>query len=289
MWMLVLCVLCSVAVSVLFKWARPKGLQAAQAIAVNYLVAISATYVLLQPDISMEKIHVLPWHWVILLGVLLPTVFVFMAQAVYRAGMVRADAAQRLSLVIPLLAAVFLFGEHISGLKGMGVGLAVLAVLLIVAKPKSEFLQSLQPDKMGTGAGWMLFLVWMGYGVIDVIFKQVAKTGAQFSLLLLVGFVAAAVLIWGFLLLNKTCWHGFSLRCGLLLGMLNFANIYFYIKAHQALHETPSVVFAGVNVGVLSLATVIGVLAYKERLYKINVLGLLVALVAVMCLYASMI
>ena len=57
---LVLCVLCSVMVSVLFKWARPRGLQAAQAVAVNYVVAIAATLVLLRPNIGMNSLEAMP-------------------------------------------------------------------------------------------------------------------------------------------------------------------------------------------------------------------------------------
>ena len=92
---LALCVLCSVLVSVLFKWARPRGLQAAQAVAVNYVVAIAATLILLRPNIVMSSLEAMPWGVLLLLGVLLPTVFVVMVQAVSHAGMVRADAAQR--------------------------------------------------------------------------------------------------------------------------------------------------------------------------------------------------
>ena len=72
------------------------------------------------------------------------------------------------------------------------------------------------------------------------------------------------------------------------MGALNFANIYFYIKAHQALQETPSVVFAGVNIGVLALAMLIGTVFWKERLNKVNLAGFGLAVAAVLCLYAAM-
>lgn len=282
---LILCVVCSVLVSVLFKWARPRDLQAAQAVAVNYLVTISATLVLLQPTISLNSLQTMPVGIVLLLGVLLPTVFVIMAQAVYHAGMVRADAAQRLSLVLPLLAAAFIFGEHLGGMKLLGLVLALLAVVALVWRPKSADAD----NSLTQTNGVLLLLVWLGYGVCDILFKQVAKTGTQFSLALLAAFACAAVLIWGYLLSRKTVWHRFSLQCGVVLGLLNFANIYFYIKAHQALHETPSVVFAGVNIGVLSLALIVGTLVWKERLNKVNLAGLGLAAVAVACLYAAMI
>lgn len=282
---LILCVLCSVLVSVLFKWARPHGLQAAQAVAVNYVVAIAATLLLLQPTISMDTVAALPWGVLVLLGIILPSIFVVMAQAVYHAGMVRADAAQRLSLVIPLLAAATLLGEHIGGLKAVGLVLALAAVVGLVWRGNT---QSANGKSLQQTSVWLLLLVWLGYGLCDILFKQVAKTGTQFSLGLLASFTLAAVLIWGYLLLQKTKWHAFSLRCGLVLGGLNFANIYFYIKAHQAFHASPSVVFAGVNIGVLALAMLVGTVVWKERLNAANIVGLVLAVAAVVCLYVAM-
>ena len=41
---------------------------------------------------------------------------------------------------------------------------------------------------------------------------------------------------------------------GLILGALNMGNIYAYIKAHQMLSDSLSVVFTGMNVGVMSYA-----------------------------------
>ena len=282
---LVLCVLCSVMVSVLFKWARPRGLQAAQAVAVNYLVAIAATLVLLQPNIALDSLAAMPWGVLIALGIMLPVVFVMMVHAVSQAGMVRADAAQRLSVCLPLLAAATLFGEHIAGLKAVGLGLALLGVVALVWRPQAQQKQHVLTQT----SGLLLLSVWVGYGVCDILFKQIAKTGTQFSVALLTAFACAAVLIWGYLLQRKTEWDGFSLRCGVVLGALNFANIYFYIKAHQAMHETPSVVFAAVNIGVLALAMLIGTVFWKERLNKVNWLGFGLAIAAVLCLYAAMV
>lgn len=46
------------------------------------------------------------------LGVLLPSVFVIMGKSVESAGIVKSDAAQRLSLFLPIVAALTLFGEN---------------------------------------------------------------------------------------------------------------------------------------------------------------------------------
>ena len=52
---------------------------------------------------------------------------------------------------------------------------------------------------------------------------------------------------------------------GLILGLLNFGNILFYLKAHKALAENPSTVFAGMNMGVIILGSLAGILIFKEK------------------------
>lgn len=71
---------------------------------------------------------------------------------------------------------------------------------------------------------------------------------------------------------------------GLFLGTLNFLNILFYIKAHQQLSENPSLVFAGMNIGVMILGAVIGAFVFKEKLNKINLAGIGLGIVAIILL-----
>ena len=75
--------------------------------------------------------------------------------------------------------------------------------------------------------------------------------------------------------------------CGLILGFFNFGNILFYMKAHKAFAENPSTVFAGMNMGVIVLGSFVGVVAFKEKLSKINYLGILLALVAIVFITLS--
>jgi len=94
------------AVSVLLKIARKKGVHIEHAIAVNYIVATACCWFLLAPPLDSLREADIGGLWPFLaLGVLLPSIFVVMARAVEQAGIVRSDAAQRLSLVLPVLAA----------------------------------------------------------------------------------------------------------------------------------------------------------------------------------------
>src|SRR5690606_33082431 len=102
MYTLIISIACSVAVSVLLKLARRHNLQIDQAIAVNYVVAASLCLLIFRPSPASLLSPTTPWWILAALGVLLPTIFLAMAGAVRHAGIVLSDAAQRLSLFIPL-------------------------------------------------------------------------------------------------------------------------------------------------------------------------------------------
>jgi drug/metabolite transporter (DMT)-like permease len=274
-----LSVVCSVLVSVLLKLARRFEIDVGQAIAWNYVVTSALTALLLQPTLATLRAPGVPWLALAALGVLLPTIFLALAASVRHAGIVRSDAAQRLSLLLSLLAAFALFGEQLDGFKAFGILLGLLALLCMVWRSGHGAVE-------GGIASWLYpLLVFGGFGMIDILFKRVAMTGvplgaslqAMFALALLVAFVLQ---LWRRM-------HGqtrFTLRsalAGVLLGLANFGNILFYLRGHRALPQHPSLVFASMNLGVVALGTLVGLLLFRERLSRLNLGGVALALLAI--------
>ena len=285
---LVIAVLCSVAVSVLLKILRQKNIDIRQTIVAGYPVAFLLTWFLLTPDVSSISTLGNAWGIILALGILLPTVFIILGRAIASVGMVATDAAQRLSLIIPIIAAFLLFGEVLTGTRVLGLVLGFLALGALVYRPKHSGggeNASMSPPAARTPL-W-LFGVWAGYGIVDILFKQVAKQGTAFPLTLFVSFGVAGFLLLIYLLVTRVRWQGNALAAGLLLGALNMGNIYAYVRAHQVLSDSPSIVFTGMNVGVIAVATLIGVAVFKERLGRINVLGLLLAIGCVAVLFLA--
>jgi drug/metabolite transporter (DMT)-like permease len=75
------------------------------------------------------------------------------------------------------------------------------------------------------------------------------------------------------------------LICGWILGIANFGNILFYLKAHQDLANQPSIVFSSMNIGVILLGSAVGIFVFKERLSRLNYAGILLALISIIVLY----
>ncbi|MFZ7142232.1 EamA/RhaT family transporter [Avibacterium avium] len=279
---LFLAIACSVAVSVLLKVARKFNVVIEQAIAFNYLVALLLSYFLLQPDfqgqgftdfiVQNENSAIF-----LSLGLLLPSVFIIMSKAVEFAGIVRSDAAQRLSLFLPILAAFVLFDEQLSQSRIISLILAFSALFCLINKPREKGLS--------VKGGLSLLAVWFGYGVIDILFKQTAKMGSAFPTTLFIAFALAMCVMFMYLLIKRTQWNGASLLAGIVLGGLNFMNILFYIRAHQSFSQNPTLVFAGMNIGVICLGALVGAIVFKEKISKINGVGVVLGISAILSLF----
>ncbi|WP_374248459.1 EamA/RhaT family transporter [Thermomonas sp.] len=266
-----LAVLCSVLVSVLLKLSKRYRIDIGQAVAWNYLVAGALVWWVLHPATAPLQQARAQWPVLAALGVLLPTIFLALGASVQHAGIVRSDAAQRLSLLVPLMAAFTVFGQHPDRLHVLGAALGLLALACMVWRSG------------GAGAaGWGYpLLVLLGFGVIDVLFKRVAATGLPLGSALLAVFTLALLVAFAIELVRRAPFSPATLLGGVLLGALNFGNILFYLRAHRALPGQPALVFASMSLGVVMLGALVGVLLFNERLSRTNAIGLLLALPAI--------
>ena len=278
---LVLSIICSVVVGVIFKITRKYNTNPTQIVAFNYVFAMLLCYFTFSPDLKEVTVNS-PWAIYIAIGVLLPAVFLFLVASIKHMGIVKTDAAQRLSLFIPILAAWFIFKEEFNSYKVIGLLTGFLALLFI-----------LQKQAANTGNKWIYpAIVLFGFGVIDILFKQIALyTTLPYTTSLFVVF-AIAVLVALFIVayefvIKKARFESKNILFGALVGLFNFGNILFYLKAHKAFSENPSTVFAGMNMGVIILGSVVGLLFFKEKLSKINFVGIILALISIIFIVFS--
>ncbi len=273
---LLLSILCSVTVGVLFKISRKYETNNQQIVLFNYLFALGLCGFVFTPDLAGLDDSA-PFLIYGSLGVLLPVVFLFLIASINHIGIAKTDAAQRLSLFIPILAAWLIFNETFTTYKVLGIAIGFLALFFILAKPAST-----------TDPSWKYpLLVFLGFGIIDILFKKIAVyTVVPYTTSLFVvfatAFVVMAIVVLYQLISKKQPFHTRNLLFGFLVGLFNFGNILFYLKAHRAFAESPSTVFAGMNMGVIILGSCIGILAFKEKVSKLNYVGLVLALVSIL-------
>ena len=272
---------CSVIVSILLKLAKAQGFDALHMIVWNYASASVLCFLWFKPDLQHVSIINTPWWLIVALGILLPSVFLCLARSLQYAGIVKTEIAQRLSVVLSLLAAFFIFQEQFNTLKIIGIVLGVFAVF--------SLLFSHQHDKTGQPstkqAMLYLALVWFGYALIDVLLKYTTGLGLQFAVALNLMFICAFILSLAYIVMTtKTVGNRKNILAGMGLGLLNFANIALYVKAHMLLKDTPAIVFAGMNILVVVFGALSGLIIFKEKLTPTTALGLTLGLASVICL-----
>lgn len=270
---LLLSIISSVSVGILFKKIKPTFTQGFFMISINYLIGTFLLVFLFDFNFSNYDFN---YFLIAPLTILMPTIFYILNLSIKKSGIIKTDIAQRISLIIPITAAFFIFNESISLFKWFGIIFGFIAVFLMLYKSDRNIKKN----------SFYLLLVFLGYGIIDVLFKQIALQNTHpyttYLLFIFIGAFIVSLFISLFLKKdNKKITLNYYLY-GSILGLLNFSNIYFYLKAHIIFFKEPSTVFAVMNFGVISLATIVGVFFFNEKLTKKNIIGVFLAILAVL-------
>lgn len=273
-------VICSVTVSVIIKLARRYSINVTQMIAWNYPVAVILNYIFYRPKVEFQALNEGNWKIYLILGLLLPSIFLAIAASIRYTGIVRTEIAQRISILIPLIAAFLIFHENPTTQSIIGISIGIAAVICSF---------NWQTDsKKEAGYGYWLYplIIFLGMGLIDVLFKQVAQLETAYTIsiffIFLIALSVSFLYIFGRVLSKKERLSLGSAIWGISLGLFNFGNILFYMKAHKAIPDNPSVVFTAMNIGVIALGALIGILIFREKLSKLNKIAILLAILSIL-------
>ncbi len=284
MWYIIVSIIFSVSVGILLKIAKKYALNIFQIITWNYATALVLTYVIFKPQVK-ESLVKIPIELLISLAILLPIVFLFQNTSIKNTGIVKTDIAQRLSLFIPILASYFIFKETFTTYKIIGLIFGFTAIFFTLSK-KTEIKNS--------NTNWIYpLLVLFGFGIIDTLFKRMATisempfTSNLFFIFCGALLLSILIVIYKFIIQKETIKLENS-YWGIGIGILNFGNILFYLNAHKALQNNPSTVFAGMNMGVIILGSIAGILIFKEKLSKLNYIGIFLAILSIICITLSL-
>jgi len=285
---LLLSIISSISVGVFLKILKKGNTNIFQIIILNYVTTVFLSYFIFKPNI--ETFDSFPISLVLALGILLPSIFVMQYLSIRNTGIIKTDIAQRMSLFIPILASIFIFKENITNLKYLALLIGFISIGLILKKENTEEVKNKYNFLY-------LILVFFGFGIIDICFKQVALySTTHYTTTLFYIFTIALLLsalfysIYLVVSKQRMIISKQTLLYGFLIGGLNFMNIYFYLNAHKTFSSNPTVVFAGMNYGVILLGTLIGYFYFKEKLSKINILGLGLAVISIgLLIYSQLI
>jgi len=233
------------------------------------------------------------WLWLgALLGVIFITGFYAIASTVQQFGVTIATVATKMSVAISVVGAFIFFNESATALKIIGVVLALFAVYLSAKTTKSNEKASTNP--VIKGSIWLPIFVFLSSGLIEISLKhaQLNLLGDNdINLFTTLIFFSAGILGVGLLAINilrkKTSISSKSLGWGLLLGIPNYASIFFLITLLDQPGWESSMVYPVNNIGIILLSALLAMLLFSEKMNKYNVAGFVLGIVAILLLSAE--
>ena len=267
---------------IIFKMFEKYSINSLQALIFNYMTAGICSYFFLESDFSLEYIFDSGWllH-AICIGTLFIIVFVFYGFGTQKVGISITTVANKMSLIIPVFAAIVLYEDVFTNLK-------VLAFFLALA---GIYLSSTRSGKLGFDKKylWLIILIFLGQGISDAIFNDFAQkfpdeSGYLFFMILFVVASISGLLIYSLESLNPKTKNPFQLKSifwGIIFGVPNFFSLVFFLKALANPSLNSSVVFTLVSMGIVVSSSLLGVFLFNEKLDKSNWGGILLCICAI--------
>ncbi len=254
------------------------------AVVVNYFVCALVGFIFLQFEPATHNPYQLSsWIWIaILLGVIFIITFYTIAKVTQQSSISVATIASRMSMVIPVLFALFVFKyeDQPFGIPNY-VGLALAFVSVILSTVTS---QSRKTMKRGKGFIYLPLLIFVLQGSIDAIinyansFLVPSSASAIFPIFI---FLTAGIIGMTYVFTSKQSFNLKSIIGGLYLGIPNYFSIYFLIKALSSLSNNGALVFPILNTGIIVIGSISAFLFFKETISKTNLIGIIIALIAI--------
>ncbi len=281
-------ILCSTLLGVIFSYFGKNRIKNLHAIIINYFVCIIVGG-LVNGDMPIasnfwEKEY---FFFAIGTGILFIGGFNLVAIVTQKLGLTVAAILQKMSILLSVLFAFYCYNEIVTIPKIIGLVLAAISIVL------SSWQSSEKETK--TKDSWLVLTLlalgtWGIAGCIEIVLqycelKVLDQSGDPQFLALLFG--SAGVYGMLFLLFNpKQKLSGFTRKeivGGIILGIVNFGSMYFLMRSLGNGWEG-SVVFPINNVGIILASALISVLFVGEKLNRIKIIGLLMAILSIYCI-----
>lgn len=273
----------------LFKLFPKYGVDQLQAIVVNYVVCVAtgSTFMGHFP-VSQESLHA-PWFpFSVVMGIGFVTVFNLIAWRTRVDGMTVTTLTNKLSLVIPVLAAFLLYNDRLNIGKIAGVLLSLPAVYFTTRYSGER--------EAGHQSYFWIVVLFLSSGLLDTFVKyaehrhlhseaaQRAYTIHVFGVAAIAGamFTAAtrpvSALVAGL---------GRNILAGIALGIPNYFSLYFLIRMLHNGFLQSSAAFPVNNIGILLLSALIAMAFFKEPVNRWRILGLVLSVLSIILIAVS--
>lgn len=280
---IVLSISCSLIIAQILKLAENRKLNVMKILVCNYFAGFIISMLNSREFAELGSRPISLEPELLILMVLLGLVFILnmvvYSRSIHKVGMGVSIAAMRMSLVFPIAASLFIFGESIGTGKYLGIFLALFSLLLMIPRIRTQNIH-------GFSDAWLPILIFLMTGLADTglkVYEQIFA--ANWSEDLFVAGIFFCSFITGMLILLKRKQLHFNfteIGYGIATGIVNLYSSIFLI---YALKEMPgSLVFPLVNVSLVVSGTLIGIWIWKDSPSRKQKIGLSVAIISIFIL-----
>jgi drug/metabolite transporter (DMT)-like permease len=285
---LFLAILFSSFIFVIFKLFDRYKIDVFQAIVFNYFTAFLCGILLYGSEWKPEALEDITWfYFAIVAAVLFISLFILMGLSAQNNGVAITSVAVKMSMAASVLGMIFLYNESVSALKIFGILLAFAGVVLVSWQGKNE--KSAAKQSL-----WMLFVLFFGSGILDLVLNYVQNNALQQltpSLFSAIGFGMAGIIGLVVFLIQlqqkKTKFAFKNVLGGIALGIPNYFSIYLLIKSYKETGWADSTVLSIINVSIVCISALTGFLIFKEKINPTKGFGILASLLAILLLYLA--
>jgi len=267
----------SVGILIIFKAFEKYKIRNLQVIVISYFIsgflAVSNSY---YNNNNIDQIIDNYYFIAIILGISFFVGFVFLSLSTQRLGISITSIAVNISVIIPVIVAAFLYHEKIYGYHLIGLLLAFPGFYLILKPSKQKHFQ-------WKSIIFPLVLFFIG-GLNNSLLRQAEVVGAMNSPMTFLGILFSIAfivsIIYTIVIKQELSFKIKEIGFGVLLGTFNFASTYFFLKSLD--YFPSSLYFSIYNLSFIAISAIVGLVIYKEKLSKTNLIGLVIAAFAVM-------
>lgn len=278
---IILSVLLNASIFIVFKGFEKYKVDTFQAIVINYYFAFIVAYFSSSIHFDFAKTPTEDWFLgAVFLGFLFISMFYVMGLTAQKLGMSVVAVAGKMSVVIPIVFGLIVYNESLGIFKFIGIVLALIAVYFASHKEsKLDIKKSIL---------YLPFILFIGSGMLDTTLKFVQttyvsleETSVYLSVIFLVAGLLGTLLLLYFIMIKKSKLSFVNLIGGLALGFVNYFAMYFLLRALQTKELDSSTVFTINNVAIVLFSTILGIIFYKEKLSKMNIIGIVLAIISI--------
>ncbi len=285
---LLLTIILTTAIYIVFKLLDRFNVDILHALVFNYLIASVSCGLFAYQTIETNTFQFPQGMGMVAgMGILFISTFFIYAYSTKIAGIAATSVVSRMSVIIPVLFGFFAFKESMNILKIGGIILALFAFYLSTKK-EEDHIRKFFPFLI-------LLLVFIGVGVVDTMQSAYRKFYIRhdhelfhflfyvYSFSLMIGI--SVLVLRSIIQKRKINQWGKHMIAGIIIGVFNVGATFSFIKGVGYFQISTFIPI--LNVSLVLINTLIGFSIFKEKFRFTNVIGVIIAIVAIIIISKS--